>query len=91
MSGISSGAAFAVKVPRAFYAENFGGVVKVGGVLSGAWRRGERQAEPEERERMSEGCTAPALEALPVPAPAVVALTHPPTAAATQRVWRSQR
>lgn len=34
--GISAGAAFAVKVPRAFYEENFGGVVKVGGVLSGA-------------------------------------------------------
>lgn len=39
LQGISAGAAFAVKLPKAFYEENFGGVIKIKGVLSGTRRR----------------------------------------------------
>lgn len=44
LQGISAGAAFAVKLPKAFYEENFGGVIKIKGVLSGTPAGGVRLA-----------------------------------------------
>lgn len=44
--GISAGAGFATKLPKAFYDTNFGGIIKLGGIISGAagqpllWRSG---------------------------------------------------
>lgn len=33
--GISAGAGFATKLPKAFYDTNFGGIIKLGGIISG--------------------------------------------------------